>query len=127
MAKAKQTRAQLLWLFQAYLDKCGIFAEDRRENLSTMWLERRLSRATENDFRHFQKTNSRAPKPKSVMTTRGSRLALFSTWLDRTRPQADPEERERLIRLYNARQLSGPLVVEFHKFARQQDDGRVMP
>jgi len=128
MSNARPTRAQLLWLFQAYLDKCGIFDTERRDSLSTMWLQRRLSRPTEAEFRHFLKTNNRAPKPPSVMATRGSRLAAFSTFLDRQRPGADRDERERLIRLYNGRQLSRQLEREFHTFCRQQlSDGRVLP
>jgi hypothetical protein len=124
----KQTRAQLLWIFQAYLDKCSIFQPERRECLSALFVDGQLSTSTEKDFKHWLKTSRRLPRPPVVMRSRGSRLAVFSTWLDRTRPDISRDDRERLIRLYNSRQLSGKLVVEFHQFARANDnDYRKMP
>jgi hypothetical protein len=93
-----------------------------------MFLERALSRATEIEFLAWLKTNRLMPS-KIVMRTRGSRLAWFSAWLNRYRPFADREERERLIRLYNDRTLSRDIEREFHAYVKaevlRQDIGYV--
>lgn len=124
----RTTRPQLLWTFQLYLDKLKIMEPERRDRLSQMFLERALSRATEIEFLAWLKTNRLMPS-KIVMRTRGSRLAWFSAWLNRYRPFADREERERLIRLYNDRTLSRDIEREFHAYVKaevlRQDIGYV--
>lgn len=115
----KRTRAQMLWTFQAYLDALKIMEPERRERLSLMFLERMLSRATERDFLQWLKTNKVLPKPVLVRT-RGSRLMFFSSWLNRYRPFAQREERERLIRLYSKKQLARDIEREFHQFMRDE-------
>lgn len=115
----KATRAQLLWTFQLYLDKLNIMDPERRDRLSEMFLERHLSRPTELDFKTWLKTNKLTPAT-IVLRTRGSRLAFFSAWLNRYRPFADREERERLIRLYNSKALSRDIEREFHQYVRAE-------
>ena len=115
----RRTRAQLLWTFQLYLDALKIYEPERRERLSAMYLERMLSRATERDFLQWLKTNKVTPAP-ILVRTRGSRLMFFSSWLNRYRPFADREERERLIRLYNSRSLARDIERDFHRFVREE-------
>jgi len=115
----RRTRPQLLWTFQAYLDALKIMEPERRERLSLMYLERALSRSTERDFLSWLKSNKITPAAV-IVRTRGSRLMFFSAWLNRYRPYADREERERLIRLYNNRMLSREIEREFHQFVRSE-------
>jgi hypothetical protein len=115
----KRTRAQLLWTFQAYLDALQILEPERRERLSLMFLERMLSRATERDFQQWLKTNKVMPAPV-IVRTRSSRLMFFSSWLNRYRPFANREERERLIRLYNSKALARDIERDFHRFMREE-------
>jgi hypothetical protein len=109
----------LLWAFQIYLDKLKIMEPERRDRLSQMFLERALSRPTELEFLAWLKNNRLMPS-KIIMRTRGSRLAWFSAWLNRYRPYADREERERLIRLYNDRTLSRDIEREFHAYVKAE-------
>lgn len=125
----KKTRAQLLWMFQAYLDRLKVYDPERRMRLSTMYLENQLSRATECDFNRWIKTGQFNIRERTeVMRTRGSRLAAFVTWLDKYRPEATREERQRLTRLYNSGHISRPIQKEFHKFIQTEiHDGRRLP
>jgi len=124
----KKTRAQLLWIFQAYLDRLNIIEPERRERLSSLFLDRGLSRDTEREFSAWLKTNQLLPARAFVMRTRTSRLAYFSAWLNQYRPFADREERERLIRLYNNKQLARDIEREFHKYIRATiEDRRALP
>lgn len=123
----KRTRPQLLWRFQEYLDARAIMEPERRERLSAMFLERQLSRPTELDFSAWMKGGAYFREQPQLMRTRGSRLMFFRAWLDTWRPMADREERERLTRLYNARQLSRDIEREFHQFVRTSGDNRRMP
>jgi hypothetical protein len=122
----KQTRAQLLWTFQAYLDRLKIMDPERRERLSSLFLDRGLSRETEKEFSAWLKTNHLLPARPVVMRTRGSRLAYFRTWLDIFRPFADRDERERLTRLYNNKQLARDIEREFHQYVRNNVSDRRM-
>jgi hypothetical protein len=115
----KRTRAQMLSTFQLYLDALKIFEPERRDRLSQMFLERMLSRATERDFLTWLKTNKVKPAP-ILVRTRGSRLMFFSAWLNRYRPFADRDERERLTRLYNQKSLARDIEREFHRFLREE-------
>jgi hypothetical protein len=125
----KKTRAQLLWLFQAYLDKLQIHDPERREAMSALYLEKKLSRLTAADFHRWIKTGQfRITARNDFMRTRGSRLAVFTTWLDRHRPEATREERERLTRLYYTGNISRPIQKQFHKFIQTEiHDGRRLP
>jgi len=114
----KQTRPQLLWVFQIYLDMLKIADPERRERLGNMFLQRQLSRATEKDFTQWRTTN-RLSAATPVMRTRGSRLWLFRAWLDQYRIFETPVERERLTRLYLTRALSREIEREFHQFVRE--------
>ena len=114
----KQTRPQLLWVFQLYLDKLQIMDPERRERLSAMFLERKLSRPTEIDFKQWQKSNQLMPATQ-IMRTRGSRLWLFRVWLNQYRLFESTEERERLTRLYVTRSLSREIEREFHVWVRE--------
>ena len=125
----KKTRAQLLWLFQAYLDKLNVLEPERRMRMSTMYLEKTLSRPTECDFNRWIKTRQFTIQQRNeIMRTRGSRLAAFSTWLDKYRPNATRDERERLTRLYNDGHISRPIQKQFHEFIHNEiHDGRRLP
>jgi hypothetical protein len=125
-ATMKRTRAELLWVFQLYLDKCQVMDPERRDRLSSMFLERQLSRPTERDFFTWQKTNRLTPATV-IARTRGSRLFHFVTWLDCNRPFASAEERQRLTRLYNARALSREIEREFHQFLRSKIFMAILP
>lgn len=119
----RRTRAQLLWKFQGYMDSLKIMDPERRDRWSNMFLQRQLSRATENDFKQWCRSNRAAFGLESTtppMRTRGSRLVRFSTWLYTARPYADREERERLIRLYNGKALARGIELEFHRFIHKE-------
>jgi hypothetical protein len=115
----KLTRPQMLWRFWEYLEAAKIFDSERRMRLTTLYLERGLSRSMECDFNRWLKTNH-VTEHTVVMRTRGSRLAYFSAWLNQYRRLASREERERLIRLYNGRALDRNIEREFHQFIREK-------
>jgi hypothetical protein len=111
----RKTRAQFLWTFQIYLDLLNIMEPERRLRLSTMFLERKLSKATEVEFGIWLRTNHLTQR-RPVLLTRVSRLAFFAAWLNRFRPTADTGERERLTRLYYTHALDRKIEVEFHRY-----------
>lgn len=114
----KKTRAQLLWVFQLYLDKLGIFEEERRDRLTVMFLERGLSAHTEKDFKQWQRTNRICPATV-ILRTRGNRMWVFRSWMDQERPFLDDDARGRWLRLYLTKALSRELEYDFHLWVRR--------
>ena len=123
MKEAKtKSRAQLLWLFQAYLDAAGVWDPERRERLNELYLERRLARDMEKGFRQWLTTRQVITEHTVIMRTRGSRLAVFTDFLDQRRPFHKAEDRQRLTRFYLAGKLARDVEREFHQFCRQQSE-----
>lgn len=128
MTDRTKTRCQLLWIFQLYLDQKNIHDPERRERLSGLYLDRGLTRDMEREFSAWLKTRHLMPERSAVMRTRGSRLAYFSAWLNQFRPWAPQEERERLIRLYNAKAIDRDIERQFHQYVRASiEDRRMLP